>query len=126
MRIVNVTNLEACTVTGKSSRSESRKPSLMSKLGKGVILIHKLRKRRRSKELLDSCGYGSDIYESRGGNDLHILRLDIHSLTDNPFHPCKAYPELILKQLADRTDTPVSKMVNIVHCSYALAEIEEI
>ena len=40
--IVYISNLEACTVTGQTAGAECRKSSLMSKLGKGVVLIHEL------------------------------------------------------------------------------------
>ena len=45
MAVVNISNLESCSVTGKSSGAECRKTALMSKLGKRVCLIHELRKR---------------------------------------------------------------------------------
>ena len=45
MRIVNVSNLEACTVSRKTAGAEGGKTALMSKLGKRVYLIHELRQR---------------------------------------------------------------------------------
>ena len=42
MRIVNVSNLETCTITRQTARTQSRQTSLMCQLTKRVILIHKL------------------------------------------------------------------------------------
>ena len=42
MAVMNVSDFKSCTVTGKTAGAESRKTALMSKLGKGVCLIHEL------------------------------------------------------------------------------------
>ena len=40
--VVNISNLESCTVSGKTAGAQCGKTSLMSKLSKRVVLIHEL------------------------------------------------------------------------------------
>ena len=45
---------------------------------------------------------------------LQILRLQGHALTDDALQTGKADAELVLQQLADRTDAAVAQVVDIV------------
>ena len=53
--IVNVTHLEASTLTRQTARTKSRKTTLVSNLGQGVGLVHELRQRVRSEERVDDA-----------------------------------------------------------------------
>ena len=124
--VVNVTNLESGTVSGKTARAKCGKTSLVSKLSKRVVLIHELRQRRGAEELLDSRSYGTDIDKALRCNGLNVLSLNVHSFTNAALHTGKTDPELVLEQLTNGTDTSVAKVVDIVNSTNALAEVDEV
>ena len=114
MGVVNVSHLESGAVTGESAGAESRKAALMCKLCQGVGLIHKLGQGRRAEELADGRNHRADVDKAYGGDRLGVLSLNAHFLTDNALHAGDTDAELILKQLAHRTDAAVSEMVDVV------------
>ena len=127
MRIVNVSNLEACTVSRKTAGAEGGKTALMSKLGKRVYLIHELRQRRGAEELLYRHHDGADIYESLGSDVLLLLlRLKGHSLAHDSLHSRHSDSELVLEQLAHAADTSVAEVVDIVRCAYLVCKAVDI
>ncbi len=114
MAIVNVTNLKTGSISRKSTRSQSRKPPLVGQLGQRVRLIHKLRQLRQSKKLLNSRHNRPNVYQRLRCQHLQILRLKRHSLTNNPLQPRQSDPKLILQQLTNRPNAPISQMINII------------
>ncbi len=112
--VMYVTNLEARTVTGKAAGTKRGQTALMSKLGKRVRLIHKLRKRRRAEEFFNGCNNRTDVYKSLRSDCFGILRLNGHTLADNSFNSGKTDTELVLKQLAHASDTAVAEVVDVV------------
>ena len=119
-----VTDVEGCTVTGKTAGTECRKTALVSQLGKGVSLVHELRKLRRSEELADNGCNGSDVDKSLGSKLLIIM--SGHSLADDLFHTGEADSDLVLKLFAYGTDTTVAEMVDIVGGSNIVSEVKQI
>ena len=61
MGVVNVSNLESCTVTGQTAGAQCGKTSLMCQLTQRVVLINKLRQLGRSEELFHSSCYRLDV-----------------------------------------------------------------
>ena len=125
MRVMNVADFKSRTVTGKSSGTEGGKSSLVRKLCKRIVLIHELRQRRRTEKFLYRRNNRSDIDEIVERDLLGIL-LKTDTLSDNTFHSCEADAELVLQQLADRTDTSVAEVVDIIDISHALTEVDEV
>jgi hypothetical protein len=88
-------------------------------LGKGVGLVHELRKLGGAEEFLD---YGRD----RLGID-QVMRhqavdfLQTHALLDRPLHPHQSDAVLIFEQFADRAHPAVAQMVDVVDGSLAVA-----
>ncbi len=83
----------------------------MGKLGKRVDLVHELRKLAAAEELLDRRHNRLDRDE--------VLRLDrtglqVHAFLGNALHAGESTLQCILQKLANRTDTPVAQMVDIV------------
>ncbi len=60
VRIVNVPDLESGTIARKTSGSERVQPSLVRELGKGIDLVHELRKLAGTEKLLDRRDYRLD------------------------------------------------------------------
>ena len=124
MRVVYVSNLEGCTVTGQTAGTEGGHTALVRQLSQRVVLVHELRKRRRTEELLDGCGYRTDVDQRLRRN--HVEVLNGHALTDNTLHAGEADAELVLQQLAYAAQTAVAQMVDIVNRADAVTEVEQI
>jgi hypothetical protein len=124
MSVVNVTNLEGSTVTGKTAGAECGKTSLVSKLCKRVVLIHELRKGRRAEELTDSGYNGTDVDQTLRSESFVIL--NVHSLLNDLVHTGEADTELILEKLAYATETTVAEVVNVIDGSDVVGETYEI
>jgi hypothetical protein len=52
--------------------------------------------------------------------------LKAHALLDGAFHPGETDPNLILEKFADGTYAAIAEVVNVIHLSFAGAEIHEI
>ena len=124
--VVHVTDLKSGTVTGKTARAQRGKTALMGQFRQGVGLIHKLGKGRRSEELLDGGHHRADIDQRLGGDDIHILGLDGHPLTDNALHSGKTNAELVLQKLTHAADTAVTQMVDVVDFAHFHRQIVDI
>ena len=69
---------------------------------------------------------GRMLTSAWGRNHIGILRLDRHSLTNNPLHSGKTNSKLVLQQLAHRTDTAIAQMVDIVGIAHIVAQVVDI
>ena len=108
MAVVYVTNFESCAVTGKTAGTKRRKTTLMSKLGKGVGLVHELGQRRRTEEFLD-CGHNrTDVNQGLRRHGVEILSLKGHLFADYTLHTGKADTELVLEKFAYRANTTIA------------------
>ena len=122
--VVDVANLESGAFSRQTSRTERGKPSLMSKLRKRIVLIHKLRKRRRTEKFLNYGIYRAAV--DKGGRSHLVNFIDAHFLPYAFFKTGEAYSELILKQFADRTDSSVSEMIYIVERADSICDAIEV
>ena len=89
-----------------------------------VCLIHKLRQRRRSEELLDCCGDRADIDQALRSDDIQILQS--HALADHTLHTAETDTELVLKQFADTADTTVTQVVDIISITNTVCQTVQI
>src|SRR5699024_9596093 len=94
--LVYITHFKSGSLSGKSSRSQRGKSSLVCQLRQRIVLVHELRKLRTSKELLDGRCHRSDVHQSLRRS--HVDVLNGHSLFNYSFHAGKTDPELILKE----------------------------
>ena len=120
---MHVADFKACTVTGQTARPQSRQTALMRNFRQRVILIHKLRQLRRTEEFADNR-------RNRLGID-QILRFNViqrfgaHSFANGAFHTQQSHTILIFHQFADRTDTTVAEVVNIVNFPFAVTQFNQ-
>ncbi len=112
MGIVYVAHFKRSAVTRQTARTECGKSALVGKLGKRIVLIHELRKRVGAEKFTDSRYNGADIDKRLRRERIRIV--DVHALFDIFVHACKADADMVLQQLADRTQTTVAEMVDIV------------
>ena len=119
--IVNITDLETCTLTGETARTQCRETALVRHLGKGVGLVHKLAQRVRTEERVDDRRDGLGVDEVRRLE--HLIVANVHALTDGTGQTDR---ELVGKLLSHRTDTAVGKVVDIIHGRIGVDQLDEI
>src|SRR5215472_9593993 len=122
---MHVADFEPGAFAGKTAWPQRGETPLVRDLRERVGLVHELRKLRRSEELADRShhrlGIDQVVRHSRG----HLL-VHAHLFLDSAFHADQANAELVLHELAHRADAAVAQMIDIVHRSHALAQLQQI
>ena len=93
----------------------------MGELAQRIVLIHELGQLGGSEEFLDRGGHRLHVDERLRRDRIRILGL--HPLADDALQSGEADPELVLKQLTDRSDSAVAQMIDIVVASDAVLEM---
>ena len=124
MGIMYVTNLKACTLTGKTARTQGRQTTLVRHLCQWIGLIHELRQCVRSKETINDAGYGLGVYQVCRCE--HFIIANVHTLTNRTGHTSKTYCKLVAQLFANRTDVTITQVVNIINCSLRVNQLYEI
>ena len=124
--VVNVADLETCTVTAQTAGAQSGQTALMGQFSQRVVLIHELGQRRRTEELLDGCHHRADVDQSLRGDDALILALQGHAFTDDALHTGEADAELVLQQLTHAADAAVAQVVDIIGGADAVAQAVQV
>ena len=124
--VVYVTYLESGTVTGQTARAQCGQTTLVGQFCQRIVLVHELRQRRGAEEFLDCGSDRTDVDQCLGGDDIHILCLDVHALPDHTLHTGETDAELVLEQFAYRTDTAVAQVVDVVDVADTVAQVQEV
>ena len=111
--MVNVTHFETCTFSVETARAECGKFTLVRKFCNRVGLIHKLGQLRRAEELFYSTRNGTNVDE-RLRSDFCVFLSGSHSLLNDSLKTRNTDTELILEQLAHRTNATVGQVVDVV------------
>ncbi len=120
---VYVTDFEASTLTGQTARPKSRNTALVGNLGQRVVLVHELGQLAGTEELLHCRRYRLGIDQ--------ILRHQAfafgHGQTflDRTLYAHQANTELVLGHLANRTDTAVTQVIDVVDHALAVTDIHQ-
>ena len=112
VRRVHVADLEAGPLPGQTTRAERAQAPAVGQTRQRVGLVHELRQLRRAEELLDRRDHRADVDQRLRRDRLDVLRR--HPLPDHPLHAGQADPDLVLDQLAHRTQAPVAEVVDVV------------
>ncbi len=115
--IMYISDLESGPVTGQTAGTKGGKTSLVGKLTQRIRLVHELGQLGGTEEFLHGCSHRLDINEGLGRDNLLVL--GGHTLSDDTLHTGEADAVLVLQQLADRTDSTVAQMIDIVFVSDA-------
>ena len=99
-------------VAGEAAGAERRETTLVREARERVGLVHELRELRGAEELLDGSVNRPDVDERVGRDVIGVLR--DHALADDTLHATHANTELVLHELAHRTDTTVAKVVDVI------------
>ena len=70
--------------------------------------------RRRPEKFLYRRHHRTDVDQRLRGDGVNILRLQGHFLAHYALHAGEADAELVLKQLANRTNAAIAQMVDVV------------
>src|SRR3954469_11928184 len=110
---VHVADLDAGTLTGQTTGAKGRQAALVGEARERVVLIHELRQLAGAEELLDRGHHGADVDQGLRRDRLDVLRG--HALADDALHAGQTGADLVLDELADRTDAAVAEVVDVVH-----------
>ena len=124
MRRMHIAHLEPRALPGQPPRTQRGQPTLVRDLRQRIRLVHELGELAAAEEFLDRCHDRLRIDEIVRQHRFHIQ--EIHPLLDASLHPHQAQPELVLQQLADRPDSAISQMINVVNLALAHLEIHQI
>ncbi len=120
--IVHITYLKSSPIPAQATRSQGTQPSLMSQLSQRIGLIHELGQLAAPEKLLDGGGNRTDIDQCLRSDHIHILNR--HPFLYNPLHSGQSNAELVLKQLSDRAKPPVPEMIDIIHMSDPIRQMQ--
>jgi len=118
---VDVTDVEAGALTRQTTGAQRVESTLMAQARERVVLVHELRELAGAEELLDRSHDRPDVDQR-----LRRDRLDVlggHPLTHDALHAGQSDADLILDQLADRTDATVAEVVDVVDLNRHLERI---
>ena len=120
---VHVAHLEAGALARQAAWPKRGYAALVGDLGQRIGLVHKLRQLRRAKELThrSSSRLGVDQIRRHDGVDLDRT----HTLADGTLHAQQANAILVFHQLANRADTAVAEVVDIVNLAAAVLQASQ-
>ena len=87
-------------------------------------MVHELRQLPRPKKLTQGGGNRSDV-DQIPRHGFFEIRDRRHALPGDPLHTKQADADLVLEQLSDGPDTPVSEMIDIVILSFGVLQVDE-
>ncbi len=109
---VHVADLEARAVTREATGAQRGQPALVGQTGERVGLVHELRELRGAEELLDGGDDRPDVDQGLRRDRLDVLGR--HPLANDALHAGQAHADLVLDQFADRAQTAVAEVVDVV------------
>ena len=124
MGIVNVSDFESGTVSGKTARTQCGKTSLVCQLAQRITLIHELGQLGGSEELTHCSRDRFDVDQRLRSDRIDILCL--HSFMDHTFHSGKTDTVLVLQKFSDAADPSVAQVVDIIKVAESGIQIQTI
>ena len=124
VRVVHVTDFEARAVAAQTAGTEGGKTTLVSDLSQRVGLVHELGQLARAEERID---HGRERLRVDQVDRVELLAVaDVHALADGAGHTAQTHAELVGQLLADRADTAVGQVVDIVDRGLGIDQLDEI
>ena len=122
MGVVDVADLEACTLTGQAARAQCGQTALVRDACGKVGLVHELGQLGGAEELLDGRHDRADVDEGLRRDVVSVL--GGHALAHDALHAAHADAELVLDQLADGAHAAVAKVVDVVEALGVIALVD--
>ena len=124
MRLMDISDFESGSLSGKSSRTQRRQSSLMGQFRQWIVGIHELRQLGTSEEFLDGSRHRTDVHQILRAGILIVLGR--HPFSDHSLHSGKTDTDLILQKFSDCTESSVAQMVDIIHTADTIRQVEDI
>ena len=122
--MVNIADLERCAVAVQTARPQCRQSSLVGQFCQRIGLIHKLGQLGRAEKFLHRRGHRADIDQVCRRSHIHVLYG--HSFANHSFETAHTHAQLVLQQLAHRTQAAVAQMVNVVGYADAVTQVHKV
>ncbi len=118
--MVNITHIKASTLAPQTARPQGTQRTLVRQLGQRVGLIHKLRKLTTTEELTSGSDHWANVNQR---HRCHLFRItNRHTLAHDTLHAQQSHSYLILDQLTDCLDPPVTQVVDIIRLINAIVD----
>ena len=121
--VVDVSHFEAGTLAAQTSRTQGGDTALVRHFRQGVGLIHELGQLVGPEEGIDDRTQRLGIDQVGRREDLVVAH--VHPFTNRAGHTVEADPELSVKLLADRTDTTIAQVVDIIHFGMGVDQLDQ-
>ena len=122
VRVVYIADVKTGAFTAQTARTQCGKRTLVAQFGKRVVLVHELGKLRRTEEFTQRGRNRADVDQADRGN--MFLIVDRHTFLDHAFHAAQTDAEFVADQFADRLDTAVAEVVNIILFLGAVVDLD--
>ena len=96
----------------------------MGNLRKGILLVHKLRQRIRTKVGIDNRRDGLRI--DKVHRRKYLIITHVHTLTHSARHTSETYAELIIELLTYGAHAAVGQVVNIIYLGIAVNQLHQV
>ena len=120
---VNVADFEAGAFAGQTAGAEGRNAALVGDFRQRVGLIHELRQLRGTEEFAHRGNRRLGVDQVVGHDRVDIDRR--HALLDGALHAQQADAILVLEKFADRANTAVAEVVDVVDLALAVLEVDQ-
>ena len=124
VRVVHVADLETGTVAGKTARTQGGETAFVRHLGQRVGLVHELGQLAGGEEAVDHAGEGLGIDQVHRREDFVVAH--VHPFADGAGHAGQAHAELVGELFADRTDTAVAQVVDVIDRRLRVDELDQV
>src|SRR6185369_6408469 len=125
VRGVHVAHLEAGAFASQTTWSEGREATLVRHFAERIGLIHELRELRAAEVLLDHRAHGLGVEQVVRHQGVDFLR-HAHALFDRASHANQTDAVLVLHQLTDRAHATVTEVIDVVHRTAAVLELDQV
>src|SRR6185369_11673997 len=110
---VYVADFESRALTRQTTRSEGRETAFVRDFRQRIRLVHELRQLARAEELAHRGRDRLGVDQVARHRRLHFL-VNRHLLLDRTFHALEADAKLVFQQLTNRTDAPITEVIDVV------------
>ncbi len=122
---MHVANFKARALAVQTARPKGRQPALVRELRKRVGLIDHLRKFAPPEEEVDRAADALGVYQLAHLTQL-VRILQAHALLNGAAELEETLAELFSRQLVDRAQAAVAKVIDVVHVTFAAAKLEHV
>jgi len=121
---MHVAHVEAGALAAQAAGAECGERALVGQFGQGIGLIHELAELAGAEEFAHRRHDRPDV-DQRDRRDALTLA-DGHALADDALGAAHPDAQLVLDQLADRLDTAVAQVVDVIRAGRAIVDLDHV